>query len=133
MESKVCPSCGRRFEWRKRSEREWDSMRYCSAACRRGRSPARRAAAARAEGAILEMLASRAASSTICPSEVARVLDPESWRSSMELVRAAARRLAHAGRVEVRQHRAVVDPDRAKGPIRIGRGKGFDDRRESES
>lgn len=32
---KVCPACGRPFTWRKRWERTWDSVRYCSDACRK--------------------------------------------------------------------------------------------------
>lgn len=79
------------------------------------------------------MLSSRSSDSTICPSEAAREISPDSWRDSMELIRAAARRLAHAERVEIRQRGAVADPDRAKGPIRIGRGPKFDDPSESET
>ncbi|KQX65935.1 DUF2256 and DUF3253 domain-containing protein [Angustibacter sp. Root456] len=34
-EPKTCASCGRRIEWRKKWERDWESVRYCSTACRR--------------------------------------------------------------------------------------------------
>ena len=31
---KVCAACDRPFEWRKKWERDWESVRYCSDACR---------------------------------------------------------------------------------------------------
>ncbi len=34
--AKTCPVCGRPFEWRKKWERDWDRVVYCSDACRRG-------------------------------------------------------------------------------------------------
>lgn len=35
---KVCATCGRPFEWRKKWARDWDEVRYCSKRCRRDRS-----------------------------------------------------------------------------------------------
>ncbi|MBM96585.1 MAG: DUF2256 domain-containing protein [Oceanospirillaceae bacterium] len=35
---KVCPVCLRPFSWRKKWEKCWDSVRYCSERCRRQRS-----------------------------------------------------------------------------------------------
>ena len=65
------------------------------------------------------LLARRAAGATICPSEVARLVGGDDWRSMMEPVRAAARRLVAAGRVEITQGGEVVDPAAVVGPIRI--------------
>jgi hypothetical protein len=31
---KVCVTCGRPFAWRKKWERVWDEVRYCSDRCR---------------------------------------------------------------------------------------------------
>ncbi|MGR3504065.1 DUF2256 domain-containing protein [Pseudaestuariivita sp.] len=31
---KVCVTCGRPFEWRKKWEKVWDEVKYCSKACR---------------------------------------------------------------------------------------------------
>jgi hypothetical protein len=31
---KVCAACNRPFEWRKKWERDWDQVRWCSDACR---------------------------------------------------------------------------------------------------
>lgn len=33
---KTCERCGRPFEWRKKWERDWDNVKYCSEKCRRG-------------------------------------------------------------------------------------------------
>lgn len=71
------------------------------------------------EAKILELLASRAATSTICPSDAARAVGGAEWRHLMEPAREAARRLVDAGEVHVTQGGSVVDPATAKGPIRI--------------
>ncbi|WP_235423617.1 DUF3253 domain-containing protein [Pseudarthrobacter chlorophenolicus] len=75
------------------------------------------------EAAILKLLAARAATSTICPSDAARAVGGEHWRGLMEPVRQAARRLVDAGDVEVTQGGSVVDPATAKGPIRIRKAR----------
>jgi len=31
---KICPVCGRPFAWRKKWERDWDMVVYCSDKCR---------------------------------------------------------------------------------------------------
>ncbi len=36
MPSKICPACGRPFNWRKKWERDWENVKFCSEACRRG-------------------------------------------------------------------------------------------------
>ncbi|MCX7051442.1 MAG: DUF2256 domain-containing protein [Proteobacteria bacterium] len=38
---KTCAHCGRPFEWRKKWARDWDQVKYCSDACRRGLVPRR--------------------------------------------------------------------------------------------
>lgn len=119
--AKICASCGRRFEWRRRWAACWDDVRYCSKACRgRGMGPVDR----ELETAILDILARRAANTTICPSEAARIVSPESWRRLMEPARRAARRLVAAGRLEILQRGRVVDPTDARGPIRLRRSAG---------
>ncbi|MFI5953835.1 DUF3253 domain-containing protein [Cryptosporangium sp. NPDC051539] len=75
----------------------------------------------RIESSIISLLAQRATGASICPSEVARQLGGEDWRSMMEPVRAAARRLVAAGDVEITQGGEAVDPETARGPIRIRR------------
>ncbi len=115
--TKVCVRCGRHFAWRKKWARSWDAVLTCSDACRRGRDAT---AEVELEQRILALLARRARGLTICPSEVlpeAEKQDPE----RMEAVRAAARRLCHRGELDVLQRGARVDPDRARGPIRLRR------------
>ena len=117
-ETKTCAACGRTIEWRKKWERDWDEVRWCSDACRRaGVSPTDRAL----EQSVLALLEQRAGGATICPSEAARAVGGEDWRPLMEPARAAARRLVASGDVEVVQGGHVVDPSTAKGPIRIRR------------
>ena len=35
LPSKDCAACGLPFSWRKKWERDWDQVRYCSDRCRR--------------------------------------------------------------------------------------------------
>jgi len=34
FDSKVCPVCQRPFNWRKKWEKNWDNVKYCSAKCK---------------------------------------------------------------------------------------------------
>ncbi len=114
--SKACATCGRRFEWRRAWERNWDQVKYCSQRCRRNK-PGHRDR--ELEATIRSLLSERARGASICPSEVARRVAPEDWRFLMEPARQAARRLVAAGEVEVTQGGRPVDPSTARGPIRI--------------
>lgn len=111
------------MEWRKKWERTWDQVVYCSDSCRQRKLIG---VDAELEATILSLLASRAASATICPSDAARAVaktadGDDGWRELMEPARRAARRLVAAGEVEITQGGRVVDPSTAKGPIRIRR------------
>lgn len=121
---KICIACGRSIEWRKKWERNWNDVRYCSTACRRrGVRPVDESLST----AIIELLARRAGGATICPSAAARSvasdrgIEHDGWRELMEPARAAARRLVAAGDVEIVQRGRVIDPSTAKGAIRIRR------------
>lgn len=117
-EDKVCRSCGRAFSWRKKWERDWESVRYCSDGCRRrGVSVVDR----QLEQTIVDLLARRRAGATICPSDAARTVAPDGWRELMEPARRAARRLVAQGAVVITQGGQVVDPSTVRGPIRIRR------------
>lgn len=106
------------MEYRAKWAANWDSVKYCSDACRRrGVTPVDR----ELEAAIRQTLAARASSSSMCPSEAAKAVGGEEWRELMEPARRAARRLVVAGEVEITQGGRVVDPSTAKGPIRIRR------------
>jgi hypothetical protein len=118
--AKSCAACGRQIEWRRKWERDWDQVRYCSAACRRhGVDDTDR----RLERTILELLDTRAAAATICPSDAARAVGGDGWRELMEPARRAARRLVATGAVQITQQGRVVDPSTARGPIRIRRAR----------
>jgi hypothetical protein len=114
--TKICSSCGRSFSFRRKWERNWVEVRYCSAACRNRKV---RTVDRRLEAAILGLLEQRAHSASICPSEAARQVGGDEWRPLMEPARRAARRLVAAGQVEVIQQGRVVDPSAVRGPIRI--------------
>jgi hypothetical protein len=108
--SSLCRVCGRR------NPSPGDG--HCSRAC---------AAAGlddvdgRLEQTIAALLAARARGATICPSEACRVVFGDVATDHMERTRRAARRLVAAGAVEITQKGAVVDPSRARGPIRLRR------------
>ncbi|MEY3273374.1 MAG: hypothetical protein RLZZ341_2275, partial [Pseudomonadota bacterium] len=38
LPSKPCVACGRPMSWRKRWAANWDEVKFCSDACRRGRA-----------------------------------------------------------------------------------------------
>lgn len=118
-EPKTCSSCGRTIEWRKKWERNWDGVRYCSEICRRSKPNDTDRAL---EASILLLLSHRTGGDTICPSEAARAVGgpaEEDWRPLMEPARRAARRLVAAGEIEITQKGRTVDPSTAKGPIRL--------------
>jgi hypothetical protein len=73
------------------------------------------------ERTIIELLDSRAATSTICPSDAARAVGDDDWRGLMDASRSAAARLVARGEVEITQHGEPVDLATARGPIRIRR------------
>ncbi len=37
LPEKTCVACGRPFAWRKKWERDWEQVRFCSDACRRNK------------------------------------------------------------------------------------------------
>lgn len=113
---KPCATCGRRITWRAKWRDCWDEVRHCSERCRRNKAGRQGVAT---EQAILDLLGSRKAGASICPSEAARLLHPDHWRDHMEDVRSAARRLAATGILEITQGGSPVDPSTAKGPIRL--------------
>jgi hypothetical protein len=104
--------------WRAKWAKNWDSVKYCSDACRKQRLTAIDTAL---EDAIVQLLNARARDASICPSEAAQRVGGEDWQRLMEPTRMAARRLVAQEKVQITQGGRVVDPSRAKGPIRIRR------------
>ena len=89
LPTKDCVVCGRTITWRKKWERDWEQVRYCSDACRRsGISDTDRAL----EAALVDLMARVVAGGTVCPSQAARAVAPDDWRPLMPAARSAARR-----------------------------------------
>jgi len=107
--------------WRRRWAANWESVRYCSDACRRGPRGASRDAASQLREAIEALLDARPRGASICPSEAARVVDPDGWRDLMTATRDVGRLLAAEGRLLVTQGGATVEAATARGPIRYRR------------
>lgn len=81
-------------------------------------NPDLRHAITRIDAEILSQVAARGPDKTICPSEVARALDPE-WQKLSSAVRRAAIRLAEAGQIDILRKGKRVEPAGVKGVIRL--------------
>jgi hypothetical protein len=89
---------------------------YCSAGCRSRRLTD---ADRQLEERLRVLL--RSAPRGVGDVEVARAVDAEDWRSQLEPVRRAARRLVAAGEAEIVQAGRVVDGSTAAGPVTVRR------------
>lgn len=69
----------------------------------------------------LELAEKRGADATYCPSELAKMIDPDNWRSSMEIVREVADGLIEKERLVLMQKGKMVEGKAtdATGPIRL--------------
>jgi hypothetical protein len=68
---------------------------------------------------ILEKVRQRGVEKTICPSEVAKALGGEDWRSLMPEVRSVGVELVNAGKIQIMQKGNVANPTTVKGAIRF--------------
>jgi len=50
LPTKTCAACGLPFTWRKKWEKVWDEVKYCSDRCRAQKQPARATGAERKAG-----------------------------------------------------------------------------------
>jgi hypothetical protein len=66
--------------------------------------------------AILDLALRRGRATSLCPSEVAKTLEPEDWRALMPEVRRVA---ATMPEIIATQGGVEVDPLTARGPIRL--------------
>ena len=111
-ESKICQSCGRSIDYRKKWEKNWPEIKYCSDECRRNKNKFD------FREAILSMLKLRGPHKTICPSELL-LAELKQDKVMMEHVRRSARLLASEDKIEITQGGKPVDPTSFKGPIRL--------------
>lgn len=114
VEPKVCVVCGRRFEWRKKWARDWAQVRHCSDACRkRGLRPEDAAL----EAALLGLLAaSPRAPLDHAPAQVWGTSWADQRRAErLEATKAAARRLAEAGKLSLWVQGRKTPPSDAAG------------------
>jgi hypothetical protein len=68
---------------------------------------------------ILLLAEQRGKDKTICPSEVARKLSANDWRSYMEEIRKTAFELRDAGKIVIMQKGNEIAGSEVVGPIRI--------------
>ena len=68
---------------------------------------------------LLALARQRGPSRSFCPSEAARRVAPHDWRELMPEVRRVAGDLCRGGALMATQQGAEVDPEMAKGPIRL--------------
>ena len=73
--------------------------------------------------ATIRALLRKRVDSSICPSEVARIVrgDGDAWRESMGEVRRVAAEMASRGELVATQKGTPVEADNARGPIRLNR------------
>lgn len=114
---KVCKVCGRSFSWRKKWEKNWDEILYCSDQCRKNKRFSGQTHSNYQEK-IISLLQLRGVDKTICPSEVLQGAEKQD-KIKMEEVRQAARKMVAEGVLEITQKGQVVDPNTAKGAIRL--------------
>ncbi len=68
---------------------------------------------------ILTKVRQRGLAKTICPSEVARAVGGDAWRTLMTEVRSVGFELAQEGKIQITQKGNVVNPNHVKGAIRF--------------
>jgi hypothetical protein len=73
----------------------------------------------RIEATIRALLRARGPESSICPSDVARVVGAGSWRPLLDAVRSVAADLVAAGTIVVTQRAEEVDVTAVRGPVRF--------------
>lgn len=74
----------------------------------------------RIAAAIRTLARHRAPEGSTCPSDIARAVGSDAWRTLMPITRDVARHLAKEGTIEIRQKGTPLDPDQPwRGPIRI--------------
>ena len=116
LPTKSCACCGRVITWRKKWQRSWDDVKWCSKTCRSRRlSPSD----LQLEQSILACLATQPTGATIDPVQVATSPTAGSPADHVTAARNAARRLVDAGLVEILVDGRAADPSTARGAFRV--------------
>lgn len=116
--SKTCLWCYRPFDFRKKWEKTWEKVKYCSEDCRANSKNKKKILERdRLISKTIEMVEERKPKS-LCPSEVVRQLF-EDWKPQMEPVRQVCRLLHLEKKLKITQNRKRVEDLNFKGPIRI--------------
>jgi hypothetical protein len=68
---------------------------------------------------ILRLVTERGPTKSICPTEAARALAPEAWRSRLSDIRRVAADLARDGRIDIVRKGRAIDPALLHGVIRL--------------
>lgn len=115
MES-FCQSCGRPFIAKEKRAGEGNIIKYCSKKCRREKKDKKQQYL---EEEIIKLLIERGRTKSICPSEIARLIDPDDFKKHMEDIRCAGRRLVLQDKILITQKNKEVDSLNFKGPVRF--------------
>ena len=107
---KYCATCGRRFQWRRKWARDWASVKYCSKGCRSRPLLAR---TEQVEASIIDYLAVR--SGFVDSPSLFRHLKSCHSDATDEIMKSAARHLAHRGQLSWYQRGRRVDPSTCAG------------------
>ena len=71
------------------------------------------------EAQILALTTARGPGKSICPSEVARAIEPDAWQPLLHAVRVAAKRLSAAGHIDILRKGKPIQPEAVHGVIRL--------------
>lgn len=104
--------CGRLFSWRKKWEKEWNKVKFCSKSCQRMKFQRDW------RSLILALIENCDLVSCISMQEILGTADSND-KKLIEEIRMSARLLAHEGKVEIIQNGKKVDPYTFKGEIEI--------------
>lgn len=85
-DEKTCATCGRRIEWRKKWERDWKNVRYCSQRCRTRKI---RPLDGELERHVIALIES--GSNSIRLPDAARAVDPSTAKGPIRIRRSTGR------------------------------------------
>ena len=130
--SKICSVCGRTINWRKKWEKDWDSIRKCGKRCRSRRLGDQDIAYETAIISSLRDTTTRRNGILLLSDATSSVSADEKVTEKVatglhERAKEAARRLAAREMILILDRKNVpTDPSHAKGDMRLAKGPAFD-------